>query len=115
MNILVHIDKELEEQENEIKDALKIALKGNQLDSLICVAGGFIIGNILENLLENTKEMWRQNLWPCLISASLAASFLAEGGLLCLTGSFSLQSNEVRQQMHYLLKVRMRRWKARPE
>lgn len=82
----MHIDKELDEQENEVKEALKVALKGNQLDSIICVAGGFAIGNALENLLESTKEMIKQNVWPCLISASVAAAFLSEGGLLCLTG-----------------------------
>lgn len=80
------MDKDLEEQENEVKEALKIALKENKLDSIICAAGGFAFGNALENLLESTKEMVKQNVWPCLISTSVAASFLSEGGLFCLTG-----------------------------
>lgn len=86
VNILIHIDKDLEEQQNEVKNAVKVALKGNELDSIICVAGGFAFGNVLESFLETTKEMWRQNVWPSLISVSIAASFLAEAGLLCLTG-----------------------------
>lgn len=86
VNILMHVDKSLTDQESEIKDVLKGALGSQLLDVIICVAGGFITGNTRDGLIESTERMLRQNLWPSLISASLAASFLAEDGLLCLTG-----------------------------
>lgn len=63
------------------------ALSGNKLDAVICVAGGWAGGNAAKDLTKNTELMWKQSMWSSLISASLAASHLKEGGLITLTGA----------------------------
>lgn len=76
----------MKEQEAEIAAVLEKLLEEKKLDAIICVAGGFSTGNAETSLIENAKIMWQQNVWPAIISASLAVKFLQTGGLLCLPG-----------------------------
>lgn len=43
--------------------------------------------NIILDLAKNSDLMWKQSVWSSLISASIAANHLKEGGLITLTGA----------------------------
>lgn len=66
---------------------LCLFFKGNKLDAIICVAGGWAGGNAKKDLIKNSELMWRQSIWSSLISAEIAAHHLRDGGLLSLTGA----------------------------
>lgn len=87
VNILVGKDDNLEQQQSKVANEVTDALKGNKLDAIICVAGGWAGGNAKKDLIKNSDLMWRQSVWSSLISAEIAASHLKEGGLLSLTGA----------------------------
>lgn len=87
VNILVHFEKNLQEQEREILSNLEEVLKGHKLDAIICVAGGFESGNVEEDLASKADIMWKQNVWPSIISASIAQKFLKPNGFVCLSGA----------------------------
>lgn len=57
-----------------------------KLDAIICVAGGYITCNLDENFIKNCEKMWRQNVWPSMLSAIIATKLLKPHGMLCLTG-----------------------------
>lgn len=42
---------------------------------------------MLLDLIKNADLMWRQSVWSSLISTSLAAQYLKNGGVLTLTGA----------------------------
>lgn len=75
------------EQETEVTAKVCDALKGEKLDAVICVAGGWAGGNASKDLAKNSDLMWRQSVWTSTISASVAAQHLKDGGLLALTGA----------------------------
>lgn len=87
LNILVEKDESLVQQESKVLTTVSDALNGMKLDAVICVAGGWAGGNAKKDLIKNSDMMWRQSVWSSLISSSLAASHLKEGGLLSLTGA----------------------------
>lgn len=87
VNILVGKDDSLEQQQTAVTNQVSSALKGNKLDAVICVAGGWAGGNAKKDLIKNSDLMWRQSVWSSLISAEVAANYLKEGGLLSLTGA----------------------------
>lgn len=86
VNILVRTDRPLIEQQEEIITCLENLLQAVKLDAIICVAGGYQTCNVNENLIKNCEIMWRQNIWPSMLSAKIAAKFLKPSGMLCLTG-----------------------------
>lgn len=49
--------------------------------------GGWAGGNASKDLAKNTDLMIKQSVWSSVISASVAAQFLKEGGILTLTGA----------------------------
>lgn len=67
--------------------ALAAALKDEKLDAVICVAGGWAGGNAKKDLVNVADLMWRQSVWSSLISTSVAATYLKNGGVLTLTGA----------------------------
>lgn len=87
LNILVGKDENLAQQESKVLSSVSEALNGTKLDAVICVAGGWAGGNAKTDLIKNSDLMWRQSVWSSLISSSLAAEHLREGGLLSLTGA----------------------------
>lgn len=87
LNILVTGTENLPEQEEKVLGSVSSALDGSKLDAVICVAGGWAGGNAKKDLAKNTDLMWRQSVWSSIISASIAAQYLKEGGLLTLTGA----------------------------
>jgi len=86
-NIIVEKDAGWTEQESAILDQLQGLLKTNQLDAVICVAGGWAGGNASKNLAKNADLMWKQSVWSSTISATIGSRFLKPGGVLTLTGA----------------------------
>lgn len=87
MNILVNRDADFVAQETQVLEAVREALADNKLDAVICVAGGWAGGNASKDLAKNTDLMIKQSVWSSTISASVAAHFLKNGGVLSLTGA----------------------------
>lgn len=94
INILVHFEKNLQDQEKEILANLGEALQNHKLDAVICVAGGFESGNTEEDLVAKADLMWKQNVWPSLITASIATKYLKPNGFVCLPGIKKILLNE---------------------
>jgi len=58
------------------------------LDTVVCVAGGFVMGNIHDdNIFSNLDRMWNFNVQSAVAVSHVASKFLKEGGLLYLTGA----------------------------
>ncbi|EFA11166.1 Dihydropteridine reductase-like Protein [Tribolium castaneum] len=87
LNIVLEKDSDLMQQETTVLESIKTALSGAKLDAVICVAGGWAGGNAAKDLVKNSDLMWRQSVWSSLISASIAAQHLKEGGVVTLTGA----------------------------
>jgi len=86
-NILVNRDADFVGQEHQVLKEIEEILKGEKLDAVICVAGGWAGGNATKDLAKNTDLMIKQSVWSSTISASLAAQYLKTGGVLTLTGA----------------------------
>lgn len=86
-NILVARDANFVDQETRVVEALKGILNDDKLEAVVCVAGGWAGGNASKDLAKNTNMMIEQSVWSSVISASVAAQFLKEGGILTLTGA----------------------------
>jgi len=86
-NIIVPSESGWVEQETAILKELTTVLNGEQLDAVICVAGGWAGGNAKKDLAKNADLMWRQSVWTSSISATISANHLKEGGVLTLTGA----------------------------
>ncbi|XP_031618953.1 dihydropteridine reductase [Contarinia nasturtii] len=86
-NIIVDKEAGWTEQESAILDQLQGLLNTNQLDAVICVAGGWAGGNASKDLAKNADLMWKQSVWSSTISATIGSRFLKPGGVLTLTGA----------------------------
>ncbi|XP_033113416.1 dihydropteridine reductase-like [Anneissia japonica] len=76
------------EQEQEIITAVEETLKGEKLDAILCVAGGWAGGNAAsKDLVKNCDLMWKQSVWSSVLAAEIASKHLKDGGLLQLTGA----------------------------
>lgn len=87
VNITVPKDDSWVQQEEYVVNEVSTALGENKLNAVICVAGGWAGGNATKDLAKSADLMWRQSVWSSTISATVAAKFLAPGGLLTLTGA----------------------------
>jgi len=87
-NVVVTRMADWEEQDGEIQSRVSEVLNGDKVDAIICVAGGWAGGNAAsKDLVKSASMMSRQSVWTSIISASLAAHHLKEGGILTLTGA----------------------------
>lgn len=86
-NIIVNRDETWVDQENIVLNQMNTILNGEQLDAVICVAGGWAGGNAKKDLAKNAELMWKQSVWTSTISAAVGATYLKPGGLLTLTGA----------------------------
>lgn len=86
-NIIVDANAGWVEQESAILDQLQGLLNSNQLDAVICVAGGWAGGNSSKDLAKNSELMWKQSVWSSTISAAIGSRYLKAGGVLTLTGA----------------------------
>ncbi|XP_061720608.1 dihydropteridine reductase [Cydia pomonella] len=87
VNITVPKDASWVQQEEHVVTELAAALQGQKVNAVICVAGGWAGGNAAKELSKQADLMWRQSVWSSSIAATLAAKYLAPGGLLALTGA----------------------------
>ncbi|XP_015517890.1 dihydropteridine reductase isoform X1 [Neodiprion virginianus] len=88
VNVIVPSNATWEEQENQILSQIKEVLKGEKLDGVICVAGGWAGGNAAsKDYVKNSDLMWKQSVWSSVIASSIAAHHLKQGGFLTLTGA----------------------------
>lgn len=87
VNVLVSRDATWVDQETSVLTGVESALKGEKLDAIICVAGGWAGGNAKKDLAKNADLMWKQSVWSSAISAAIGANYLKAGGLLTLTGA----------------------------
>lgn len=86
-NIVVNKDESFVEQEASLILAVGEALKGEKLDGIFCVAGGWIGGSAKKDLAKNSEQMWKQSVCSSLLTASIASQYLKEGAVLQLTGA----------------------------
>jgi len=87
ISIVVNKDADFIGQEQQILSDISSALKGEKLDAVICVAGGWAGGNAIKDLSKHTDLMIKQSVWTSTISATVGANHLKEGGLIVLTGA----------------------------
>ncbi|EAT41525.1 AAEL006836-PA [Aedes aegypti] len=87
VNIVVDRDADWVSQEQSVLSQVESSLKGDKLDAVICVAGGWAGGNATKDLAKNSDLMWKQSVWSSTISATVGANHLKTGGLLALTGA----------------------------
>jgi len=85
-NVIVKADLGLPEQEADVNSKVGDLLGENKLDAILCVAGGWAGGNA-QKIVEAANSMWKQSVFPSVISASLGAKYLKEGGLISLPGA----------------------------
>lgn len=87
-NVIVQTKDSWLEQEADVLSGVENALKGEKLDALICVAGGWAGGSAAsKDLIKNSDLMWKQSVWTSVITAGLASKHLKEGGFVSLTGA----------------------------
>eukprot|EP01134_Creolimax_fragrantissima_P002833 CFRG2833T1 len=87
-NVTVDTSLDLQPQGYAVEEGVRAVLKDAKLSAIFCVAGGWAGGNAdADDMLKNAELMIKQSLYTSLISARLAAKFLAPEGLLVLTGA----------------------------
>lgn len=87
-SIVVKVDDGWLDQESSVLSQVGNVLKGEKLDAVICVAGGWAGGNASsKEFVKNSDMMWKQSVWSSVIAASIAAHHLKEGGLISLPGA----------------------------
>ncbi|KAK2586601.1 hypothetical protein KPH14_011475 [Odynerus spinipes] len=87
-NIIVNPSRDWVEQENDILSQIKSILQDEQVDGIICVAGGWAGGNAKNpDFIKNCDLMWKQSVWSSTIAASIASHYLKGEGFLVLTGA----------------------------
>jgi len=76
------------DQEKNVLRMVGEALKGNKLDGILNVAGGWAGGNAKDqDWVKNAELMWKQSVWSSTIAGTIAAHHLKDGGLLVLPGA----------------------------
>jgi len=71
---------------NEVTEELNIL--NIQFDAVICVAGGFRMGNLQpDQIVEDLTKMFTYNVKSAVSAAHISTKFLRPGGLLMLTGA----------------------------
>eukprot|EP00049_Salpingoeca_infusionum_P023281 m.11283 g.11283 ORF g.11283 m.11283 type:complete len:238 (+) comp5691_c1_seq1:400-1113(+) len=87
-NVVLSAKSGLQEQGDLALQDLGKVLGDKKVQTIICVAGGWAGGNAASaDMLKNADLMFRQSVWTSLIASRIAATYLAEGGLLALTGA----------------------------
>ncbi|KAJ8717401.1 hypothetical protein PYW08_005800 [Mythimna loreyi] len=86
-NIILPRDVSWVEQEDIAVTQMDGTLMGENLDAVVCVAGGWTAGNAANSLSKKADLMWRQSVWSSCIAATIACKFMAPKGVLALTGA----------------------------
>lgn len=80
------------EQANSVDTELSniFGNRNEKLDAVLCVAGGWAGGNLLDpDLFKNTELMWKVSVQTSILAAHIAAKYMKPGGLLVLPGAAS--------------------------
>ncbi|CAG5122380.1 unnamed protein product [Candidula unifasciata] len=85
-NVIVKSECSLPEQEADVVKSVGELLGENKVDAIFCVAGGWAGGNA-KKIVAAADSMWKQSVWPSVITASLASKYLKDGGLITLPGA----------------------------
>ncbi|XP_012941403.1 dihydropteridine reductase [Aplysia californica] len=85
-NVIVKPEMSLPEQEADINSKVGGLLGENKVEAIFCVAGGWAGGNA-EKIVDAADSMWKQSVFPSVITASIGAKYLREGGLITLPGA----------------------------
>ncbi|CAI2165619.1 16782_t:CDS:2 [Funneliformis geosporum] len=103
-NIIVSNDDSLEVQGKEVMQNVSSILNGEKYDAILCVAGGFSMGNLAKgDFLESVDLMVKKILNTALIASKMSTVNLKDGGLLMLTGVAGLQPTPVaKAAVHHL-------------
>jgi len=68
--------------------AEKLTADGASPNAIVCAAGGWTGGDVKsKDLLQGVDKMWRFNVQSAVACSHIASHFLADGGLLVLTGA----------------------------
>ncbi|XP_067658045.1 dihydropteridine reductase-like [Haliotis asinina] len=87
-NVIVKPAESWTAQEEQVVKSLDGVLGENKVDAILCVAGGWAGGNAAsKDLVRNADMMWKQSVWTSVLSSSIAAKYLKEGGVLTLPGA----------------------------
>ncbi|KAF5395577.1 Quinoid dihydropteridine reductase a [Paragonimus heterotremus] len=87
-NVVVTDVDSFSSQHSSIQNDISKVLADCKFDAIICVAGGWAGGNAShKDFIKNTELMLKKSVWTSCIASTVAASFLAPGGLLVLTGA----------------------------
>jgi len=77
-------------QSTQVLDAVhnEVAALNHKLDAVICVSGGFAMGNANDpSLFETVESMYGSSVFPSFLASKIAATHLKPGGLLVLPGA----------------------------
>ncbi|KAA3676370.1 dihydropteridine reductase [Paragonimus westermani] len=87
-SVVVTDEDSFSSQHLKIQNDISKILTDFKFDAIICVAGGWAGGNAShKDFIKNTELMLKKSVWTSCIASTVAASFLAPGGLLVLTGA----------------------------
>ncbi|XP_035385701.1 dihydropteridine reductase [Electrophorus electricus] len=87
-NVTVKMTDSFNEQANQVTADVDELLRGEKVDAILCVAGGWAGGNAKAKVMyKNADLMWKQSMWTSTISSHLATKHLKHGGLLTLAGA----------------------------
>ncbi|CAB3236862.1 unnamed protein product [Arctia plantaginis] len=86
-NVVIPKDLSWLEQEEHVMHELSGILDIKKINTVACVAGGWTPGNEVKSLSRHAVLTWKQFVWPSSIAASVAAKYLAPGGVLTFTGA----------------------------
>ncbi|XP_063315956.1 dihydropteridine reductase [Pelobates fuscus] len=87
-NIVVKLSDSFTEQSDQVTSAVEQLLDGQQVDAILCVAGGWAGGSAkAKSFYKSSDQMWKQSVWTSTISSHLATKHLKDGGLLTLSGA----------------------------
>ncbi|XP_077992594.1 dihydropteridine reductase-like [Glandiceps talaboti] len=87
-NIVLSITESWLKQEEQVTANVEDTLKGEKVDAVLCVAGGWAGGNAAsKDFVKNADMMWKQSVWTSALAAEISAKHLKDGGLLTLPGA----------------------------
>jgi dihydropteridine reductase len=90
-NIVVRPSWSMHEQSAVISQGLKDIIQSDKVSNVFCAAGGWRGGSIRDgDFLHVFSESHRVNVEPAILAAFYGAQYLANGGLLTLTGASSV-------------------------
>lgn len=102
-----------EEQARALLEGAQAMLRGEQLDAVVNVAGGFAMGSAQDSaMVERTRVMIESSVYSSVVAAHLASSVMRPGGLLVLPGAaaalsptpWSLPYGTAKAAVHHLVR-----------